>query len=332
MSTPVSVHKDSFQNGRGSDSLSKKYKLGSSMMTYATNQPVPEIAHPPPTTMPVTTLLTSSHSGSNFQYQNNNNNKSGVSSSLSSSSSPPAPAPPSGSSSGATTAAAAASSAPPTTSSSSSFSQQKYVKSMPSAVANAHSNLRFPLGSQSANNLVLDLNAVRGGPQTSQPSSNNNHNLCNNCTLAIQNDGDVSEIEGIDTSIIEESILETFQRIDAQHVSNSTDVEDEENKKMSIIENPLSSESVVLDRTHGDDVKTIPSSYQITGGDVSRSKDVGIHSMSTCSGSHGKSYGQQCSFNGFPSQHQSSHSQMSSEMMLLNNRVDELTKLVYSVV
>lgn len=181
--------------------------------------------------------------------------------------------------------------------------QQKSASAAAPSVANSHSN-RFPLNSQQTNNLVLDLYSVRSN---SQPNYNNN--LCNNCTLAIRNEGDVNETGSVDHSSIEESILETFHRIDAQHVSNSSEIGEEE-RKMSIIENPLS------DEPSNADVKTIP--YH-KAAESSRIAEVG--------NLHGKPEAVSAPLHASLI-HQNPYVQIGAEMILLNNRVDELTKWV----
>lgn len=163
----------------------------------------------------------------------------------------------------------------------------------PPSTVNAHST-RFSPTSEANNSLVLNLYSVLTTPQQSFSAGGDS---CN-CTVAVETECEEAEGGTMYPSAIEESILETFQRIDAQHVSNSFETGEDE-RKMSIIENPLSDR--VLESSSSD-VTTIP--YQ-----ESRAINEPPELISST-----------------PSNYQNPYVKIGSEMMLLNNRVDELTK------
>lgn len=169
----------------------------------------------------------------------------------------------------------------------------------------AHSS-RFPVNSQQNNNLVLDLISIRPNSQ-----QNFNNNLCN-YSLAIPSEGNNNENTDLDPSAIEESILETFQRIDAQNVSNSYEIEDDSEQKMSIIENPLSESVIEPSRA---EVKTIPF-HKVTEPTPSRISDTSLYTTPSPVPA--------------PSNILLAHPiqplQHGSDVIVLNNRVDELTK------
>lgn len=176
---------------------------------------------------------------------------------------------------------------------------------------------RFPennnnsCSSNNNNNLVLDLISIRPSAQQQQQQQQQslNNNLCN-YSLAIQSEGGADNETGdIDPTAIEESILETFQRIDAQNVSNSYEAEEDTEQKMSIIENPLS-ESVM--QASKPDSKTIP--YQKVG-DASSRGDTSLYA--TPSGAPPPSSALLAPL--IPST-------QSGDFSVLNNRVDELTR------
>ncbi|KAL0276806.1 UNVERIFIED_CONTAM: hypothetical protein PYX00_004298 [Menopon gallinae] len=180
---------------------------------------------------------------------------------------------------------------------------------------------RFPennnnsCSSNNNNNLVLDLISIRpSGQQQQQQQQSLNNNLCN-YSLAIQSDGGADNESGdIDPTAIEESILETFQRIDAQNVSNSYEAEEDTEQKMSIIENPLS-ESVM--QASKPDAKTIP--YHKVG-DASSRGDASLYA--TPSGAPPPSSALLTPL--IPST-------QAGDFSVLNNRVDELTRQLQSL-
>lgn len=168
----------------------------------------------------------------------------------------------------------------------------------------AHSS-RFPVNSQQNNNLVLDLISIRPNSQT----QNFNNNVCN-YSLAISSEGNNNENPEIDPTLIEESILETFQRIDAQNVSNSYELDDDSEQKMSIIENPLSESVIEPSRA---EVKTIP--FHKTEPTPSRISDTSLYTTPSPIPAPSNILS-----------HPIPQVPVGGEMIVLNNRVDELTK------